>query len=180
MSRPLSRTYATALRRRSGATPAVEDDRDQSAKVVVYIRPVRHTTINLAIRPKRRSSKRSRLRARTAAIGLAALTIAGLAPALSTPTPAAAATLKANDTEPNPVGFTTHQGRWLVDSTGRVEVPHGMNMVEKSAPYYPGPQADGFGADDAAYLASQGYTYVRLGIEMNALSPPPATSTTPT
>jgi endoglycosylceramidase len=68
-----------------------------------------------------------------------------------------------------PVAPLASEGRWLVDATGRVVTLHGVNEVTKTAPYYPA--ADGFGADDAAFLADQGFTAVRLGVEMLGLMP---------
>jgi endoglycosylceramidase len=63
------------------------------------------------------------------------------------------------------------QGRWLVDAQGRVVTLHGMNEVLKSPPHYPA--ADGFGADDAQFLAENGFTTVRLGVVVEALMPEP-------
>jgi hypothetical protein len=31
-------------------------------------------------------------------------------------------------------------GRWITDASGRVVIVHGINMVYKLAPYYPGRQ----------------------------------------
>lgn len=69
------------------------------------------------------------------------------------------------------VGQLTFDGRWLLDTTGRVVTLHGVNEVAKSAPYYPG--AFGFGADDAEFLASQNFNAVRLGVEFQGLIPQP-------
>jgi endoglycosylceramidase len=55
-----------------------------------------------------------------------------------------------------------HAGRWVVDRSGRVLVLHGLNMVSKLPPYLP--SATGFGADDAAFLARNGFNVVRLGV----------------
>ncbi|MFN8174775.1 MAG: cellulase family glycosylhydrolase [Solirubrobacteraceae bacterium] len=63
------------------------------------------------------------------------------------------------------------QGRWLTDAAGRVVLLHGVNEVAKSAPYYPG--AFGFGADDARFIARQGFNAVRLGVEFQGLMPEP-------
>jgi endoglycosylceramidase len=65
----------------------------------------------------------------------------------------------------------THSGRWLTDSDGRVSVLHGLNMVYKRAPY--APDAVGFGDDDAAFLASEGYNTVRVGLIYKAVEPSP-------
>ena len=62
-------------------------------------------------------------------------------------------------------------GRWLVDPDGRVLVLHGVNMVNKVGSY--APSATGFGADDAAFLADQGLTTVRLGLIWKAVEPSP-------
>src|SRR5438876_5939139 len=63
----------------------------------------------------------------------------------------------------------SHQGRWITDAQGRVVNLHGINMVYKRAPY--APDAIGFGDDDAAFLASQGFNVVRLGIIYKAVEP---------
>jgi endoglycosylceramidase len=62
-----------------------------------------------------------------------------------------------------------HEGRWLVDRSGRVLVLHGVNMVAKRPPYLP--SALGFGADDARFLRAQGFSTVRLGIILAGLEP---------
>ena len=62
-------------------------------------------------------------------------------------------------------------GRWITDRSGRVVLLHGVNEVAKSAPFYPG--AFGFGADDARFLARQGFNAVRLGVEFQGLMPQP-------
>jgi endoglycosylceramidase len=67
-----------------------------------------------------------------------------------------------------PVG---HAGRWLTDGRGRVLVPHGLNMVYKRPPY--APAATGFGADDARFLAVNGFDVVRLGVILGAVEPQP-------
>jgi endoglycosylceramidase len=64
-----------------------------------------------------------------------------------------------------------HEGRWIVDQKGRVVVLHGWNMVNKLPPY--APDALGFGDDDAAFLAHNGFNYVRLGIIWKGLEPRP-------
>ena len=65
----------------------------------------------------------------------------------------------------------SHSGRWITDSEGRVVVLHGLNMVYKRPPY--APDAIGFGDDDAAFLASEGYNTVRLGLIYKAIEPQP-------
>jgi endoglycosylceramidase len=64
-----------------------------------------------------------------------------------------------------------HEGRWITDSKGRVVILHGWNMVAKLPPY--APDALGFGDDDAAFLARNGFNYVRLGIIWKGLEPAP-------
>jgi endoglycosylceramidase len=64
-----------------------------------------------------------------------------------------------------------HAGRWLTDARGRVVDLHGINMVYKRAPY--APDAVGFGDDDAAFLASQGFNVVRVGVIYKAVEPSP-------
>ncbi|MEK6250460.1 MAG: cellulase family glycosylhydrolase [Actinomycetota bacterium] len=64
-----------------------------------------------------------------------------------------------------------HAGRWITDDRGRVLDLHGVNMVYKQAPYYP--SVAGFGDDDAAFLASEGYDTVRVGIIYKAVEPQP-------
>ena len=63
------------------------------------------------------------------------------------------------------------EGRWLVDAAGRVLVPHGVNEVTKGDPY--APAGAGFGDDDAAFLAAEGITAVRVGVVPSALLPEP-------
>ncbi len=83
---------------------------------------------------------------------------------LAAPTHAALATA---DPAPRP----STEGRFLVDSQGRVLVLHGVNMVYKRPPY--APDAIGFGADDARFLVRQGFTTVRLGLIWRAVEPQP-------
>ncbi len=63
------------------------------------------------------------------------------------------------------------QGRFFRDAKGRAVVLHGINMVSKRPPY--APDATGFGADDARFLARQGFNSVRLGIIYAAVEPQP-------
>jgi endoglycosylceramidase len=65
----------------------------------------------------------------------------------------------------------SHTGRWITDPSGRVVILHGTNMVYKLAPYYPA--AAGFGADDAAFLRSNGFNAVRVGVIWKAVEPQP-------
>ncbi|HWV83919.1 MAG TPA: cellulase family glycosylhydrolase [Capillimicrobium sp.] len=62
-------------------------------------------------------------------------------------------------------------GRWLVDAQGRTVILHGVNMVAKRPPY--APDALGFGADDARFLAANGFNTVRLGVIYAAVEPQP-------
>ncbi len=70
-----------------------------------------------------------------------------------------------------PVAPLSSSGRWFIDATGRVVMFHGVNMVEKQDPYYPA--AYGFGDDDAAFLAAQGFNALRLGVDFRGLMPTP-------
>ena len=70
-----------------------------------------------------------------------------------------------------PVAPLSSDGRWLTDATGRVVTLHGVNEVEKAAPYFPA--AAGFDADDARFLADHGFTVVRLGVVFEGLMPEP-------
>ncbi|WP_354697888.1 hypothetical protein DSM112329_03541 [Paraconexibacter sp. AEG42_29] len=70
---------------------------------------------------------------------------------------------------PAPIAVAGRAGRWIVDTTGRVVVLRGMNMVAKRPPYLP--SRLGFGADDAAWLREQGFTAVRLGIIASGVAP---------
>ena len=63
------------------------------------------------------------------------------------------------------------QGRFFTDAKGRAVVLHGLNMVAKRPPY--APDATGFGADDARFLAREGFNSVRLGIIYAAVEPQP-------
>src|SRR5207302_10644392 len=62
-------------------------------------------------------------------------------------------------------------GRWVTDATGRVTVLHGLNQVYKVAPYTP--STGGFGDDDAAFLAANGFDAIRLGVIWAAVEPRP-------
>src|SRR6201998_4456429 len=52
-------------------------------------------------------------------------------------------------------------------------VLHGLNQVYKVPPYEP--SADGFGDDDAAFLAGNGFNAMRLGVIWAAVEPQPLT-----
>src|SRR3954453_23505569 len=62
-------------------------------------------------------------------------------------------------------------GGYITDSSGRVFISHGVNMVYKVAPYEP--SAAGFGDDDAAFLQQEGLNSVRLGVIYKAVEPQP-------
>src|SRR3954453_1500800 len=64
-----------------------------------------------------------------------------------------------------------HARRWITDARGRVGSLHGINMVNKVAPY--APDATGFGEDDARFLAREGYDTVRVGVIYKAVEPAP-------
>jgi endoglycosylceramidase len=63
------------------------------------------------------------------------------------------------------------EGRWLVDDAGRVVLLHGVNNVDKYAPFVT--LNDGFtlNAQDAALLARHGFNTVRLGVEFAGMMP---------
>jgi endoglycosylceramidase len=88
---------------------------------------------------------------------------APLPPPTSTPTP-----LTGADGVVAPIGSA---GRWFTDALGRVVLMHGVNMVSKRDPFYPA--AFGFGDDDAAFLAENGFNAVRLGVDFRGLMPTP-------
>ncbi len=73
-------------------------------------------------------------------------------------------------TDPSSARLHT-EGRWLVDSAGRVVLLHGVNNVDKEAPFME--LNDGFtlNALDAALLAKHGFNTVRLGVEFAGLMP---------
>jgi endoglycosylceramidase len=62
-------------------------------------------------------------------------------------------------------------GSWLTNSDGQVVILHGLNEVYKEPPYEPA--ADGFGNDDAAFLAANGFNAVRVGVIWSELEPEP-------
>ncbi|HEV3228744.1 MAG TPA: cellulase family glycosylhydrolase [Solirubrobacteraceae bacterium] len=64
-----------------------------------------------------------------------------------------------------------HAGRWVTDAAGRVVILHGFNQVVKFPPYLP--SGGGFDDDDAAFLASQGFNAVRVGVIYKAVEPQP-------
>ena len=89
------------------------------------------------------------------------------------PTPVASGSAAANSAAvipsfPMPL---THSGRWLTDADGRVVIFHGLNVAYKNPPYTP--QAQGFTQEDAAMLAREGFSTVRLWIWWQAFEPMP-------
>jgi endoglycosylceramidase len=64
-----------------------------------------------------------------------------------------------------------HAGRWLTDTQGRVVVLRGFNMVNKFPPFTL--SATGFGEEDAALLAKDGFNAVRVGVIYSAVEPRP-------
>lgn len=78
------------------------------------------------------------------------------------------ATPQVTRTPPEPLG---HAGRWITDATGRVVIVHGVNMINKLPPYTSA--FAGFGEDDAALLAREGFNAVRVGVIYSALEPAP-------
>jgi endoglycosylceramidase len=63
-------------------------------------------------------------------------------------------------------------GTWITDSDGKVVLMHGTNQVNIS-PQLLTPSEAGFSADDAAFLAANGFNAVRLGIDWSRLEPQP-------
>lgn len=64
-------------------------------------------------------------------------------------------------------------GGWTTDAAGRVVVLRGVNMVNKIQASGYAPDALGFGADDARFLAASGFNIVRLGLIWKAVEPAP-------
>ena len=67
-----------------------------------------------------------------------------------------------------------NNGRWIVDSDGRVVIVHGVNMINKMPPAYT-PEAAGFTEEDAQLLAANGLNVVRVGVIYSAVEPQPGT-----
>ncbi|HWU32394.1 MAG TPA: cellulase family glycosylhydrolase, partial [Marmoricola sp.] len=101
---------------------------------------------------------------RSVVLWVLALLVAGLA-AL----PANSADAESLVRHPSP--SVVQRGSWLVDPSGRVIVLHGVNLVTKLAPYRP--SDGGFGADDAAFLARNGFDAVRVGVLWAGVEPSP-------
>jgi endoglycosylceramidase len=62
-------------------------------------------------------------------------------------------------------------GTWMTNGDGQVVLMHGLNEVHKEAPFEP--SASGFGNDDAAFLAANGFNVVRLGVIWAGVEPQP-------
>jgi endoglycosylceramidase len=97
----------------------------------------------------------------------AAVAVAAAAPAAALAAHQGAARRPAS----GPVLPLAHAGRWITDARGRVVEMHGINMVDKLAPY--DPAATGFGDDDAAFLRRIGLNAVRVGVIWKAVEPQP-------
>ncbi len=70
-----------------------------------------------------------------------------------------------------------HAGRWITDASGKVMIVHGVSYVPlafgRQATLADTPEAVGFGADDADFLAANGFNAVRLGFAWDAAEPRP-------
>lgn len=106
------------------------------------------------------------------ALGFLAVTLSAIAAAAATAAPRAVPPVPAPGFSiAAPVPPIGHAGRWLTDARGRVVLIHGVNVSMK------GPlaqsQAYRFGADDAAFLAANGFNAVRLTVERYDIEPTP-------
>lgn len=63
------------------------------------------------------------------------------------------------------------EGRWFVDDQGRIMLLHGVNNVDKEAPYIQPGDGLTITAKDARLLVSHGFNTVRLGTSFAALMP---------
>jgi endoglycosylceramidase len=68
-------------------------------------------------------------------------------------------------------GPLRRDGASVADAAGRVIIVHGFNLVHKTAPFTP----DTFSAQDARFLASEGFTAARIGLIWQAVEPQPGT-----
>ncbi|HEY4333365.1 MAG TPA: hypothetical protein VGM78_12370, partial [Ilumatobacteraceae bacterium] len=96
---------------------------------------------------------------------LSGATLTAAARSITTPPEPASATIA---TPVQPIG---HAGRWLVDAHGRVLLIHGVNVSMKGS--LAQSRAYDFGANDAAYLAANGFNAVRLTVERYDVEPSP-------
>ncbi|HEU4361208.1 MAG TPA: cellulase family glycosylhydrolase [Mycobacterium sp.] len=62
-------------------------------------------------------------------------------------------------------------GSWITNSAGQAVILHGLYEVDKVPPFEP--SAIGFGDDDAAFLAANGFNVVQLGILWAGVEPEP-------
>jgi len=74
---------------------------------------------------------------------------------------------------PDTVGPLRMRGSELVDGAGRVVLLHGMNSVNKSAPFISLLSDGNLGPADRAYLRTAGLNAIRLGVSYAALMPQP-------
>jgi endoglycosylceramidase len=96
-------------------------------------------------------------------LGVAGASLAAATPRVTSGRAAAIASL-AQPAEP--IG---HAGRWLTDAHGRVLLIHGINVSMKGTLAHS--QSYKFGADDAAFLATNGFNAVRLTVERYNIEP---------
>ncbi|MFI5783022.1 cellulase family glycosylhydrolase [Nocardia sp. NPDC051570] len=73
--------------------------------------------------------------------------------------------------DPAPISRLTVRGSSFVDEYGRVVLLHGVNNVDKDAPYVTPGDGLTVTARDAELLARHGFTAVRLGVEFAGLMP---------
>lgn len=72
---------------------------------------------------------------------------------------------------PDTIGPLRMRGQNMVDADGRTVLLHGMNSVNKGAPFISLLTDGGLGPTDRAYLAHGGFNAVRLGVAYSALMP---------
>ena len=82
-----------------------------------------------------------------------------------------AAPAAAENTAGNGVGPIHVEGRWFVDEQDRIVLQHGVNNVDKEAPYIEPGDGLTVTAKDAQLLAEHGFNTVRLGTSFDALMP---------
>jgi endoglycosylceramidase len=90
----------------------------------------------------------------------------GLLAALACTLAAAVPIAQAADADARPLA---REGRWLVDGQGRVVVMHGVNFVQKTAPFY----TDTIHDQDARFYADEGFNTARVGMIWEGLEPQP-------
>lgn len=84
---------------------------------------------------------------------------------------AAAAPAQARSDLNRVAGYASPAGRWFVDQQGRVLTFHGFVLPNKRPPYII--SAAGFGADDAGFLAREGFNLMQLRFTYGAVEPRP-------